>query len=374
MKILKILRSDDEGGVLQAEIQYMKELRHQGVVINSIIVGEGRNKELYKSLSDFAIFIPRTNLSIKGSPIKKIKSIFRLKRWAKVSVETIPNEIINQTYAGIFFGRIGFMFLSHYLSKKNGAKSYYFMHSVIRDKKSLPIYKYLFRKLGITLIANSIFTQKSFNGFCKHYFYPGYDSTRTAQYHKGKTFRDELNIGNNTLVFGIAGRICDFKAQNWITEILMQEKFKEKDFVLLLAGIEQDRSMLEKIKAIAAADFGKKIIYLGNLSEMSKFYASIDVLINSGKGPESFGISVIEACASRLPIIASNVGGTAETVQDNYNGWTFNDFTIDSYDEVISRVFKEKEKIKEYGENSLKKAEGFSAKVNVESLIQLLNG
>ncbi len=38
MKILKILYSEDEGGVLQAESQYMHELSKTGVEIFSIIV------------------------------------------------------------------------------------------------------------------------------------------------------------------------------------------------------------------------------------------------------------------------------------------------------------------------------------------------
>ncbi|MFV0224105.1 glycosyltransferase family 4 protein [Empedobacter falsenii] len=372
MKLLKILNSNDEGGVLQAETQYLKEFRNQGIEIYSVIVGNGRNKELYESLSDFSVILPETDLSIKGNPLQKLKSILFLKKWAKSAVKTIPDEIKNQSYSGIIFGRIGLMFLSYYLSKENKAKSYYYMHGKISDSKSLAVYNFLFKTLAITVISNSRYTMQSFKNHCQFYFYPGYDKTRIAQCYKGKTFRNEYGIVEDTLVFGIAGRICDFKAQDWITKILMSEKFNNENVVLLVAGIVQDEIVLERIKQYAGSNFGKKIIYVGNLSEMSKFYASINVLINSGKGPESFGISVVEARASGLPIIASNVGGTAETVQDGYNGWSFQGFTFDSYEEVFNRVFKQKNKIEEYGKNSLKDIDKFTAKTNVEQFVKLL--
>lgn len=372
MKILKILSSNDAGGVLQAEIQYIKELRNQGVQVFSIIVGEGENKDLYQHFSDFSVNITGTSLNIQGKPWNKIISLLQLKKWAKQSLKLIPKEILNNKYDAIIFGRISFLYFSNYLSRKTNSQSYYFMHREIVDRKSVFLYKKLFEKLNIIPIANSRHTMESFNGFCKHYFYPGYDEKRTAQFHKGKTFRDEYGIDKNTTVIGIAGRICESKAQDLITRVIISRQFIKENIVLFLAGPIQDRSVFEEIKIIASEEYDKRIIYLGSLNDMPKFYASINVYLNSRRNTEPFGISVVEARASGLPIIAASIGGTAETVEDGYNGWTFDDFDIEGYEYVLERMLREKNNIKKYGENSLKGIDQFSAKINVKKFINLL--
>lgn len=302
-----------------------------------------------------------------------MKSILRLKKWSKGSIELIPEYFKTIFFDAIIFGRISFIFLSYYLAIKTNRQSYFFMHGKISSRISLLSYKYLLKKMKIIPIANSIYTMKSFGNFCKYYFYPGYDESRISTSFQGESFRGEYSIDEESLVFGIAGRICYFKAQDWITKILMQEKYENKKIVLLLAGVIQDQLVMDKIKEYAGSKFGSRIIYLGNLSDISKFYSSIDVLINSGKGPESFGISVIEARASKLPIIASSIGGTKETVVNGCNGWTFDGFSYLSHEKVIQKVINEKAKINEYGANSLKNLSEFSTKYNVREFIKLIN-
>lgn len=372
MKILKILNSNDEGGVLQAEIQYLKELRGSGVNIHSVIIGNGRNKELYEKLSDMAVFMPGNELLISGGLLGKSKSLISLLLWSKNSMKLIPSEIKNKSYNAIVFGRISFVFLSYFLAKKNKIKNYHFVHNTVNNSISLLAYKIIFKLFSVIPLANSEFTKQKLKGASNHIFYPGYDMARIAQSHAGKTYREEYGLNSNTLVLGIAARVCEFKAQDVVVKALMDKQFEKEDFVLFIAGVIKDKAVMERIKIYAGEHYRKKIIYLGDLSKMSKFYASIDILLNSGKGPESFGISVVEAMASGLPVVALSVGGTAETVQDSYNGWSYDEFSLSGYTITLKRVFEEKYKIDEYGKNSMKASSKFSSKENVINFINLI--
>jgi len=59
--------------------------------------------------------------------------------------------------------------------------------------------------------------------------------------------------------------------------------------------------------------------FLGRVSDMPRFYAACD-LICVPSVSESFGRTVVEAYASRRPVVATAVGGMKETIQDQVNG------------------------------------------------------
>lgn len=70
-----------------------------------------------------------------------------------------------------------------------------------------------------------------------------------------------------------------------------------------------------------------QVIFLGSVSQdqISRYYASADIFIGPsldlpGQAAESFGVVFLEALASGIPVIATNVGGIGDIIQDNLTG------------------------------------------------------
>ena len=63
-----------------------------------------------------------------------------------------------------------------------------------------------------------------------------------------------------------------------------------------------------------------------------------DIVISSSIEPEAFGRVSVEAQSMKKPIIASNIGGSNETIVDNKTGVLFENDNSDSLSEKINEI------------------------------------
>ena len=87
---------------------------------------------------------------------------------------------------------------------------------------------------------------------------------------------------------------------------------------------------------------GKKIVFLGAKTheELKKIYASADLFvmpsITAKDGDkEGFGLVILEAFASGLPIVASRSGGITDIVKDGVNGFLVEEKDVSGMAEQI---------------------------------------
>ncbi len=92
-----------------------------------------------------------------------------------------------------------------------------------------------------------------------------------------------------------------------------------------IVGRESHSSYAEMLRAAAAeADF--PVRFLGNLpdDELAEIYERSDIFamtsVNLGHSIEGFGLVYLEAAAHGLPVVAHDVGGVAEAVNDGVTG------------------------------------------------------
>ncbi|MFI4965004.1 MAG: glycosyltransferase family 4 protein [Caulobacterales bacterium] len=130
--------------------------------------------------------------------------------------------------------------------------------------------------------------------------------------------------GDRRTRFLLAGRLTRIKGHLTIIDAAARMKAQgREDFLILFAGDDQGRTGYgqELARAVADAGLDDRIRIVGHCDDMPAAYLLGDVAILPTTVPESFGRAAVEPQAMGRTVIASNHGGTTETVADGVSGW-----------------------------------------------------
>ena len=131
----------------------------------------------------------------------------------------------------------------------------------------------------------------------------------------------------------------------------------QRNSVLIMVGDGPDRNIAEKL----SRDLGiwDKVIFRGKTYDVQSMLGISDIFLLPSS-TESFGLSALEAMASHVPVIASNVGGLSEVVDHNKNGFLENIGDVESMAEDALSLIDNKEKMINFSNSAREKAESFS--------------
>ena len=120
------------------------------------------------------------------------------------------------------------------------------------------------------------------------------------------------------LILGCAGRLSVEKGHQYLLEMLVHLKEKEIPCKLLLAG---SGKLAESLKSRAKRlGVDEMVDFLGFVEHMPAFYSSLDIFLLPSHY-EGFGYVLIEAMASRIPVVAFDVKSSSEIVEHGINGY-----------------------------------------------------
>ena len=138
-------------------------------------------------------------------------------------------------------------------------------------------------------------------------------------------------IDQKKFIILLPGRLTKWKGHEIFIESLnlLIEEHSRENFHAIILGSDQGREVYSKKLKLLVERYRlrKKITFIEKCKEMPLAYKLSHVVISSSIEPEAFGRVAVEAQAMNRPIVASNIGGSRETILNNKSGllYKFND-------------------------------------------------
>ena len=161
-----------------------------------------------------------------------------------------------------------------------------------------------------------------FRGINVDYF----DPTTKTEVEEKKLLK-KWNIDENRKIILLPGRLTSWKGHELFLEAinLVNAQLGYEAFYGVILGSDQGRDLFKKklIRLTEQYRMTKQIKFIDNCKDMALAYKVSDIIISSSIEPEAFGRVAVEAQSMEKIIIASNIGGSNETIIDEKTGYLF---------------------------------------------------
>ncbi|MEK4085031.1 glycosyltransferase family 4 protein [Psychrobacillus sp. FSL K6-1415] len=341
MRIVQLITHMNELGGAQVHVRDLaRQLAKDG---HTVTIVSGGEKKVPKDLVVPSITYVHSKFLIRNiHPIKDFIALLDIRK----KIKKLRPEIvaIHSSKAGIL-GRIAcwslripFVFTAHGWSFTEGV-----------EKKQQRFYRKVERCIG--KISSTVITvcDHDRNLALKHQVLPfakiktihnGVIDTKNAGLEKGN--REFVNIL-------MVARFEKPKKQQELLEALIS--LKDLNWHMIFAG---DGSLKQKTaQFVLENNLGHKVTFLGNHSNLSELLNEADIFVLNSSW-EGLPLSILEAMAQGVPIIASNVGGVKEAVRNGENGFLIHE----NLQEQLSLLIEGELLRKKMGEKSREIYEG----------------
>ena len=142
-----------------------------------------------------------------------------------------------------------------------------------------------------------------------------------------KKLLQKWDIKDNKKIILLPGRLTGWKGHELFLESinLVNIKLGYEAFYVVILGNDQGRNLYKKklIELTEKYRMTKQVKFIDHCNDMALAYKVSDIIISASIEPEAFGRVAVEAQSMQKLIIASNIGGSNETIVDEKTGLLF---------------------------------------------------
>jgi len=154
-----------------------------------------------------------------------------------------------------------------------------------------------------------------------------YYSQKNISILKQEQLKQDWKLASNRFIILMPGRLTYWKGQEKFIEslnILIQD-YNFTNFEAIMLGSDQGRTVYRKklINLVERYSLSKKVKFINHCKEMPLAYSLADAVVSASIEPEAFGRVAVEAQSMGKPIIASDIGGSKETILNKKSGFLY---------------------------------------------------
>ncbi len=154
-----------------------------------------------------------------------------------------------------------------------------------------------------------------------------YFNSKNISVLKQEKLKQEWGLSSTKFTILLPGRLTYWKGQENFIEALniLIEDFNIANFQAIILGSDQGRKVYSKklINLVQRYSLNKKVKFIQHCNEMPLAYSLADVVVSASIEPEAFGRVSVEAQSMGKLIVASNIGGSKETIINKKTGFLY---------------------------------------------------
>ena len=177
-----------------------------------------------------------------------------------------------------------------------------------------------------------------------------FEETRTTE-----EAREALGLPREGLLLGVPGTLRPMKGHPFFFKSFQRIADQYNTLTVAVTGGMNSTYARDLMALTKELGVDNKITFMGFVKDMATFYRACDVVCIPSKA-EPFGRIVIEAFASKVPVIATAVGGIREIVTHGETGLLINYGNEQAFAEQIVMLLNNEQTKNELSENAYKKA------------------
>lgn len=166
----------------------------------------------------------------------------------------------------------------------------------------------------------------------------GIDVAKFAYPKDDRNVRKELGISDDAPIIGTVGRLAEVKRQDILIRGFVEIARQFPKAHLMLVG---DGPLGGQLRGLAA-DLGvaEKVHFAGYQAEPAAFVRAMNVFALTSRS-EGMPLSVLEAWAAGVPVVASRVGGLTELIGQNSTGLLFDNGDVTGFSDSVVRLLRD---------------------------------
>ena len=157
-------------------------------------------------------------------------------------------------------------------------------------------------------------------GFKKNNLYVVHNGISISQFNKnskGQELRKSWNLSDNDTLINMTGRLAPEKGHEILFKALKEVTGQYPHVKCLVVGDGPLKKELEVI--VNRLELTNHIIFTGIRKDTAAIYSACDIMVNSSL-IEGLPMTILEAMASRLALIATRVGAVPQVIKNEKNG------------------------------------------------------
>jgi len=166
--------------------------------------------------------------------------------------------------------------------------------------------------------------------------------------------RNELSIPSDAIVIGNVGRMVEFKGQEFLIRAFAESLKECSNLFLIITGDGKLKNNL--LELVENLDVKRNIRFTGFRNDLDSVYSAFDIYAHTSLegGGELFPISVLNALAQGLPVLASDAGDISSMVINGKNGYLVKPKDVTGISARIIELAKNRQLRSEFGKTGNK--------------------